>query len=82
MEMDKFVEQLNEVNRKLKQGELGNPARITAEGKFVFSGTLEEMKVVVDLIGEWSALRENEKTKYLKLQKTMLEAELRAALKA
>ncbi len=77
MERDKIVEQLNQVNRKLNQGDKCNPAYIK-DGNLVFYGTPEEMKEVVDLIGEWSYKKESKTKSDLELQKTMLEEELRA----
>ena len=79
MSKDKIVEQLSNVNIQLNQGDLCNPAYIK-DGKFMFTGTPEEMNEIVDLIGEWSFKREKKKTEDLKLKKTMLEAELRTLL--
>ena len=77
MERNEIVEQLSEVNKKLNQGDKCNPAHIK-NGNLIFYGTPEEMKEVVDLIGEWSYKKERKNKSDLELRKTMLEAKLKA----
>ena len=78
MERDEIVKQLNKVNNQLNQGDKCNPAHIK-DGNLIFHGTPNEMEEVVGLIGEWSFKKERKIKDDLVLQKTMLEAELKAS---
>ena len=64
-EIEELINELNELNKKIRTGPIENPAKIVGDTIVVNRATQEEKEEIIDLIGTWSYEKETTRIKLL-----------------
>ena len=64
-EIEELINELNELNKKIRTGPIKNPAKIVGDTIVVNGATQEEKEEIIDLIGTWSYEKETTRIKLL-----------------